>query len=273
MPLAQQATPIVTDPRGYITALIGPAGIGKTSFGAQIDGHYFFKTPNAGTEGVEVVGDPILSWSDFIEKATELLEAKKDNFKEQREVKMCIVDVITDLFDYAGIEVCKTQKFMEKGVAKKYDKIEEVPFGAGYKAACKLLLRNLGVLHLNGFGILLTSHVKERVIKWAGSDHQHYGFNLSPSVALTIEAACGAIGQLVMEETIERNDEGTIIKAETGRWMYFQPTFLRTAKHRLEGFPAKLPFKINEGWSTYCKAFTETVEKRKAKRNSEPLER
>lgn len=261
MALAQTATAIMTDPRFYMTAVHAGPGVGKTSFCAQIPGHYFFYTPNAGMVGVEAFGDPILNWKGFIEKAKEVTEAKKNNFEGQRRIEICIIDTVGDLFDYAGAEVCATQRFMEKGVAHKFDKIDDVPFGKGYKAAYQLLLRNLGTLKLNGFGVMLTSHTKERLIKWAGQDLQHHGFNLPPSAALAVYAACDAIAHFVVEEKIEKGDDGIITKVETGRSMFWQPTFLRLAKHRLEGFPEKLALPINEGWKTYCDAFAETVAK------------
>lgn len=263
MTLAQIATPIITDPRGYMTAVHAGPGVGKTSFGVQIPGHYFFYTPNAGMVGVEAFGDPILSWKDFIAKAGEVIAAKKNNFEKQREIKICVVDTVGDLFDYAGVEVCATQRFMEKGVAHKYDKIDDVPFGKGYKAAFQLMLRNLGVLKLNGFGVLLTSHTKERLVKWAGENLQHHGFNLPPSAALAVYAACDAIAHFVVEEKIEKGEDGVILKVETGRSMFWQPTFLRLAKHRLKGFPEKLDLPIDRGWEVYCDAFAETVTKLK----------
>lgn len=266
MALAQEPTPVVTDPRGYMTALIAGPGVGKTSFCAQIPGHYFFYTPNAGTEAVQVFGDPILTWKGFIEKAGELIEAKKNNFKDQRKVEVCIIDTLGDLFGYAGIEVCATQTFLEKGVPRKYAKVDDVMWGKGFKAAYELLLRNLGTLHLNGFGIFLVSHTKERIVKWAGDDYHHRGFNLPPSAANAIQAACGAIGHFVIEEEIKRNDAREIVKIEQGRFMYWQPSFLRLAKHRLKGFPEKLPLPMDKGWETYCKAFKETVEKIKSGR-------
>lgn len=263
MPLAQVATAIAIDPRSYMTAVHSGPGVGKTSFCVQIPGHYFFYTPNAGMEGVEAFGDPILCWGDFISKAKEVIAAKENNFKDQREIKICVIDTVGDLFDFAGMEVCKTQRFMEKGVAHKFDKIDDVPFGKGYKAAFQLLLRNLGTLKLNGFGILLTSHTKERLVKWAGQDLTHHGFNLPPSAALAVYAACGAIAHFVVEEKIEKGEDGIIKKVETGRSMFWQPTFLRLAKHRLKGFPEKLELPIGSGWEVYCDAFAETVAKLK----------
>jgi len=263
MVLTQTPTAIAIDPRRYLTAIHSAAGVGKTSFCAQIPGHYFFYTPNSGVEGVEVYGDPILSWKDFVAKAKEVIDAKKKGFENEREIKICVIDVLGDLFDYAGAEVCATQRFMEKGVAHKFDKIDDVPFGKGYKAAYKLLLRNLGTLYLNGFGILLSSHTKERLVKWAGQDLTHYGFNLPPSAALAVKAACGAIGHFVVEEKIKKGDDGVILRVETGRSMFWQPTFLRLAKHRLKHFPEKLDLPLDRGWETYCDAFAETVKKLK----------
>jgi len=262
MALMQTPTPIITDPRSYMTAVHAAAGVGKTSFAAQIPGHYFFQT-EAGTEGVEVYGDPILSWKDFIAKAKEVIDAKRNNFAGQREITMCIVDTLENLFDYAGREVCATQVFLEKGVPRKYDKIDDVPYGKGYKATHHLLLRNLEVLRLNGLGVLLISHTKERPMKWAGQELIHYGLNLPPSAELAVKAACGAIGYFFMEEEIKRNSNGDIVKAELARWMCWQPGFLYTAKHRLENFPEKLPLPMGRGWETYVSAFNETIQKRK----------
>lgn len=264
MALAQTPTPIKTDPRNYMTAVHGPVGVGKTSFGQQIPGHYFFIT-EAGTGGVEVYGDPILSWKDFIVKAKEVLDAKAANFEGQREITVCVADTVDKLFDYAGIEVCATQTFPEKGVPHKYDKIEDVPWGKGYKAAYKLLLHNLEHLHLSGLGVLLLSHTKERPVTWAGRDLQHHGFNLPPSAADAVEAACDAIAHFVVEEKVEQNTEGTIVAVEQGRYMFWQSTFLRVAKHRLKTFPTKLPLPIDKGWEVYTTAFRETVEKLKTK--------
>lgn len=262
MVLAQIPTAIVIDPRAYMMGVHGSVGVGKTSFGQQIPGHYFFIT-ESGIEGVEVFGDPILSWKDFIEKAKEVIAAKKADFKNQRMITTIVIDTLENLFEYAGNEVCATQTFMEKGVPHKFTKIDDVPFGKGYKATFGLLLRNLEQLRLHGFGMLLLSHTKERLVKWAGQDLQHHGFNLPPSAASVIEAACGAIAHFVIEEEVVKSEEGIVVKIEHGRFMYWQPTFLRTAKHRLKGFPEKLPLPINEGWKTYCDAFAETVEKLK----------
>lgn len=262
MPLAQTPTKIITDPRGYLTAVHGTVGVGKTSFGKQIDGHYFLQT-EVGTAGVQVFGDPIFNWHDFIDKGRELVEAKKSGFKDQREIKTIVIDVLEKLFWYAGAEVCATQTFLEKGVPKKYKTIEEPQYGRGYKAAYQLLLKNLEALCLHGFGMLLLSHTKERIVKWGGEDLTHQGFDLPPSACNAIEAACDAIGCFVVEQEIVKSEEGIVTTIEHGRYQYWQQTFLRTAKHRLEGFPEKLPLPMGRGWEVYCEAFAETLAKKK----------
>ena len=50
MTLMQEPTSVVTDPRGYLTAVHGAAAVGKSSFCAQIPDHYFLYTPKNKTE-------------------------------------------------------------------------------------------------------------------------------------------------------------------------------------------------------------------------------
>jgi len=260
MVLRQVPIPRIIDPRAYMTAILGGTGVGKTSFGVQIPGHYFLLT-EVGTGGVKPYGDIIFNWKGFIEKAKEIIAAKDTGWKDQRVISTINVDTLDNLFDYACAEVCATQTFIEKGVAHKYTKVDDVPWGKGYKAAYQLMLRNLEQLRLHGFGVFLYGHTKERPVKWAGEDLQHKGFNLPPSATLAVQAACDAVGHFEMTETIQKDPTtGVILKVEQSRKMYWQPTFLRLAKHRLEGFPAELDLPMNKGWETYCEAFATTVQ-------------
>lgn len=260
MVLRQEPIPRITDPRRYLTAIHADAGVGKTSFAVQIPGHYFLIT-EAGIEGIEPTGDYILSWKDFLDKGRELIEAKRAGFPDQRVIEALVVDTLDNLFDYACTEVITTQTFLEKGRPVKYAKIEDVPFGKGFKEAAKLLIRNLETFRLNGFGVILLGHTKERVIKWAGQDLSRAGFNLPPSASALLEAACGAIGQFVVEERTERDAQGNLVTRELGRYQYWQPTMTRLAKHRLENFPEKLALPLNGGWRVYEEAFQATLAK------------
>lgn len=267
--LVQQPVPIQTDPRNYLTLIHGIAGIGKTTFGSQIEGHYFFLTEK-GTEGVSVYGHPILAWDTpdlnedkdktpkgFLQSCGELLQGRKA--EGVRQVKMVVVDTIENLIELAGVWICKNRTFPEKGVHHKFDYIDDVPWGKGYKAASQLILGKLNKLMLEGFGVLLISHTAERHVKWAGQDLTKYGPNLTPKTERYIVDACGAVGHFVIDQTTKKDEEGKIVKVEEGRYAFWQPAFLRVAKHRLTAFPEKLELHRDTMWPDYCATFEKTV--------------
>lgn len=262
MMLMQEPTKIETDPRAYLTGIHGTEGVGKTSYGQQIPGHYFMIT-EAGTEGVEVYGDPILTWEEYLAKCKEIVEAKQNNFKEQREIKVVVIDTVEKLWDLCGYWVCANCRFPEKGIFHKFDRIEDVPFGKGYKRINELLIATFNKLMLYGLGVLWISHTKERTITWGGQDMTAVGPNLGPTAADYLVAASGAVGYIDIESVTKKDESGSVISVEEGRVMWWQKSFLRTAKHRLDHFPDKLTFPKGKGYITYLRAFEEAVEKRK----------
>ncbi len=265
--LAQEPTQIVTDPRKYLTLVYGIAGVGKTEFGFQIPGHYFFYT-EAGIDGVEIFGDPIFSWDGFIEKCNEIVTAKKAGWKDPegnpvREITTIVIDTYEKLYALGAVWICANTTFPEKGVQQKFKRIEDVPYGKGYKRANELLIEKLNKLILLGFGVLVISHAKEKQVNWRGQDFSSYVVNLPPSAAQGIIDACGAVSFFNLELATGKDEGGNIIQREEGRYMYWQNTFLITAKHRLPGFPEKLPLPRNKGYETYLDAFNEAVERRR----------
>jgi len=264
--LQQTPTQIVTDPRKYLTLIYGIAGVGKTEFGSQIPGHYFFYT-EAGIEGVQIYGDPILSWEDFIEKCNEIVSAKAAGWKDEqgkpiREITTIVIDTYENLYMHAADWICRNTTFPEKGVRQKFERIEDVPYGKGYKRTNELLIEKLNKLMLHGFGVLVIAHSKERTVTWRGQEFQAYGPNLPPSAADGIIDACGAVGFFNTEESVRKDENGRVVAHEEGRYMYWQNSFLIRAKHRLPGFPEKLPLPRGEGYATYLKAFQEAVKQK-----------
>lgn len=256
--LQQTPNAVETDPRKYLTCIHGPAGVGKTSFGAQMPGHYFLKT-QVGTKGVQVYGEPILSWEGFIEKCSELGQGLKEGWKDQREVKTVVIDVYEYLYAYAAKWICANQTFYENGVKQKFSRIEDVPYGKGYTRTNELLLEKLNRLMLLGFGVLVISQSKERPIKWRGQNFQAYAPNLPPTARDGLIGECDAVGFFNVEESTSKNEAGEVIQREEGRTMYWQSTFLITAKHRLDGFPQSLPLPKGHGYETYLRTFQETL--------------
>jgi len=253
----QQPSELVTDPRKYLTCIHGGAGVGKTTFGSQIPGHYFVIT-EAGTQGVRVFGHEVTTWDEFLNTCASLIADQRRGWKTAddqplREIKVLVVDTLENLFAQLDVWLCANRTFIVDGVAKRFQRIADVPWGKGYKAACEEFTRPLNKLVLLGFGIILISHTKQKAMKWKGQDVTHFGLNLPPSCAEAIENACGAIGHFVTEEHTARETDGTIQTKEVGRFSYWQGTLLRVAKHRLRDFPEKLKLnnKLEEGPSGY----------------------
>lgn len=257
--IEQVASEIVTDPREYLHYLHGDAGVGKTTWCKQIEGHYFAKCDN-GTKGLKVFGSSISSWPEFLEMLLLLSKQKASDWNGVREVKTLIVDTFDFLFELCGEWTVTNVRFMCQGVPKKYDRIENVPYGAGYAAVRRLVLLKLKKFMSLGFGIVLVGHTKEKTINWRGQDMIAKRLNLSPTTAEEILGECDAVGYCTIEETIERNDDGDIISIETGRYIHWQKEFLISAKHRLQDFPARTPLnnkcsKGPLGYELYLTAF------------------
>jgi hypothetical protein len=262
--IAQQPSSIVVNPKEYLHLIHGDAGIGKTTWCSQIDGHYFAKCEE-GTKGVQVYGSTITSWPDFLELCRLIVEQKATNWKDVRPIDVIIIDTLDRLFDYCGMWVAENVKFMDKGVAKKYDRIENVPWGKGYAEVRELILNVVKKLMSFGFGVVLLAHTKERTVQWRGQDLTSFDLSISPTSAQEFVGACDAVGYATLEETIERNAKGDVERIENGRWLYWQPTFLRRAKHRLENFPERTPMnndltKGPYGYQQYAQVFQQVAE-------------
>jgi len=265
MALTQEPSVIVTDPRRYLTSVHGIAGVGKTSFGKQIPGHYFMCT-ESGTAGVSIFGDPILTWEEFTTKCAEVVTTKNRGWKDpegndQREITTFVIDTYEMLYALAAKWICVNCTFPEKGVHQKFDRIEDVPYGKGYKRTNELVIEKLNKLLLLGFGVLTLSHSKERDVKWRGQTLKSYGPNLPPSAAQGLIDASDAVSYFYTEESISKDEEGHVVQVEEGRYMKWQSSFLIAAKHRLKGFPDILPLPIDQGYQTYLEAFNETLAK------------
>jgi len=272
MPLEQVRTEIETDPTRLLTLVHGEAGVGKTTFTSQIPGHYHLLAEPA--KGTSLYGGPILAWQSrdtadghgpigFVEKVEELITAKRTSWKDQREIKVVVFDTYEVIWKLCGEWICKHQTFLVKGTQKSYTKVEDVPWGAGYKAVNNLLLSYIRKLGLLGFGVFMISHTRERTIEWRKQELTTYGPNLTQTSADAIVDACQAVGHFVVEEKVESEGGGPVIVA-TVRKCFWQPTFLRVAKHHLTGFPESLVVPVPDtspnGWEVYIQAYNKTLE-------------
>ena len=263
--IQQTPTRIVEDPRQYLMMLYGDAGVGKTSFFSQIEDSYFLIT-EPGTKGVEVYGHMVPDWETFLVSCKEILKQKDEGWQGVRRIGTIIIDGLDALYASCGRWVCANETFIDKGIAHKFSKIQDVSFGKGYQRTAELIIEKLLKLQLEGFGVFVTAHAREKNIEWAGKDRVKVQPNFSDTSCETIVNQCDVVAWCTVDQKVQVNEKGEIIGAEQGRYMYFQPTFLRVAKHRLKGFPDVLPLKIDQGWATYCKAFDKAIAEEKARK-------
>jgi len=263
MALVQTPRKRVSDPREYMTLLLGRHGVGKTTFCAQIPGHYFL-LPEIGDEGVEVYGEPVASWEEFVAKVKEIVAARDAGWKDEdgnpvREITTIVIDTIDVLLAYLFDYVCRTQKFLVDGRSATFKRIDEIPWGKGYARVAEILTGTLLKIRHLGFSLFMPCHVKERTVKYAGNDVSKYGPDIPGSVISdALLETCGAVGYFDIEEAYTRKGE-EIVTVQQRRLIQWQPTFQKEAKHRLEGFPAVLEVSMHTGWQTYCQAFQDTL--------------
>lgn len=262
--LKQQPDGIESDPRKWLTLIHGEPGIGKTSFGAQIPGHYFTRA-ELGTKGLQTFGEPVSTWEEFVKICEALDAGVKDGWKDQREVKCLVIDTVEMLWAMCGVHVARTQQFMVKGTPTAFSDIKNVPFGLGYEATTTRLLKTLKEIQLLGIGALLISHSNYRRFKWKGEEVVRAEPDFSPAQVDNIMGACDAVGYLSSESEVKKvfKPDGSVefTEHEDRRVQYWQPQFTRLAKHRLKGFPETLELPIDRGYETYLKAFEETIKK------------
>lgn len=260
--LQQSKTERITDPRAYLTLVHGQAGIGKTSWAAQQEGHYFVST-EPGTKGLSVYGEECSSWKTFLDIGQEIAQGRASNWDDgkQREIKVLVVDTADRLWDLCGAHIARTKSFMIKGSAQQYEDVRHVPYGAGYSATTEEFLRVLIKLQFLGIGVTLLSHTHFERIKWGTEEFRRAGPDLYTTD--TIVGACDAVGYFDIEEKVTKQEvDGKLIPVAQGqRVQWWQPQFLRVAKHRLEGFPEKLLLPANTGYQVYLDAFTTALER------------
>ena len=256
--IRQVASSIESDPRKYMTLLHGIAGVGKTTWAKQIAGHYFLQT-EIGTEGVTAFGHPVFDWQEFLTSCANMVKQQDSGWDGVREIKTIVIDRFELLYDYCGTYLCETTTFPEQGIQHKFQRIEDVPWGKGYKRTNKEIIAKLNKLMLRGFGIVLICQTNERMVKWKGQDMQKHEPNLPPAACKEIVATCGAVGHFILDQTTEKDSEGKVQIKEEKRWSFWQPTFLRVAKHRLAGFPVQLALNRTTMYDDYLAVFDKTL--------------
>jgi hypothetical protein len=251
----------IHDPLQYVHLIYGEVGVGKTTFASQIDGHYILRAEE-GTKGVRHYGTSVHSWQEFKEAATALIKMKRNGF-EGREIKTIVIDTIGALADMLCEYITGTQTFIDNGKASKFDNIDDVPWGKGFRRVANILVPALKKIHQEGFGLVLLAHVRDRSKKWKGQDVDVYQPYIGPGNVIpdSICALADVVGYYHIEAKEKKNPEGNIVTYDEKRVMQFAPTFQSQCKHRLRCFPASLELELDDQWQTYQEAFADCFAK------------
>lgn len=146
--------------------------------------------------------------------------------------------------DTAGIayDLCEQYICSQNGVQK----ISEIPYGGGYAQLSKEFESSLRKITMMGYGIILTSHLKE--ISDEDGNVVGYKPDLNNRCLKVINGLVDVIGVITQDW-----DE----KGQSHRWIQTRSTPTITAGSRYKYLPARIPF----GYQEFVKALGEAIDK------------
>lgn len=152
-------TTINTDFKAQKFAMLGQAGIGKSTFFAQEENALFIET-ETGLNALQVYKIPIRSWNDLRESYSLLKKASDDG---KFPYSLVVVDTMDRLVDYAQEEVIDKAKEFYKKI--EINNIGDIPNGAGWYKMKEIVNAFLSKLELLPCAIAYVSHLSVKRIK------------------------------------------------------------------------------------------------------------
>lgn len=221
--LSIQPSIISRDLRGKYVLLYGKAKSGKTTAACQFPKSLlcaFEKGYNA-IGGVRAVD--IIKWSDY---KLVLRQLEKPEAKEQYET--VIIDTVSIAWDLCEQYICA-----QNGVQK----INEIPWGAGYTATKREFETSLRKITQLGYGVVLICHNTSRIEKDANdNEHEIIGPDLPKRAAEICNGIVDIIGYIGNE----------YIDGENQRFLYTRETPTLFAGSRFKYLAPKIKFGYHE---------------------------
>lgn len=211
---------------GKYILLYSKPKLGKTSFAAQLKKNLFLATEigyNA-IDGITAV--PISKWSDI---KTAVKQLKDPRARE-------LYDTVTiDTISLAA-DLCEKHICAREGVTK----LNEIPYGQGWKMVAKELQETLRDITIAGFGLILICHSKEKASPYTDSEGNNIT-SVEPDLSKNVYAVCSAICDLIAYIGVEFDSNG-----KSQRWLYTRQTPTIFAGSRWKYLESKVPFGYNE---------------------------
>lgn len=225
---------------GKYILLYSKPKVGKTSFAAQLKRNLFLATEIGYNAINGITAVPIMKWTD-IKMAVKQL-------KEPRAREM--YDTVT--IDTISIAADLCEKFIcsREGVSR----INEVPYGQGWKMVAKELQDTLREITMMGFGLILICHSKEKATSIMDADGNAMT-SVEPDLSKNVYSVCNGICDLIAYINVEFDANG-----KSQRWLYTRQTPTIFAGSRWKYLDEKIPFGYDELVNAIGKALEKQAE-------------
>lgn len=215
------------------TTIFGPAGCGKTTFGASAPSPIFIQTED-GLGNIDVPHFPLAKTFD------DVLSAISTLYTEEHEFKTVVIDSLDWLEPLVWQEVCATNKV---------ESIERLPYGRGYTEALSVwrtFLDGVTALRDKGMWVVMIAH--NQVVKVEDpvtASYDSHTLKLHKKAAALVEEYSDIVGfaslkTLTVSEDSGFNQTRTRAKTTGERVLNVAPNPAYTAKNRYS-LPPTLP--------------------------------
>lgn len=230
-----QPTVISRDLRDKYILLAGKPKVGKTEFCTLIPHSLIFAFEKGTNAKPNAFVQPIQTWSDF-----KLAIRQLENVQLQQKFQTICIDTVAIAYQLCEDFICA-----QNGVMK----IGDIPYGAGYKALSKEFEGALRKITMLGYGLVLTSHLRERIEKDKNGNEVYAGVpDLNDRCLGIVNGLVDIIG-VIVQDWNEKN--------ESERWLITRATPTIAAGTRFKYLAPKIPF----GYENFVQALGEAIDK------------
>lgn len=210
--------------------------VGKTSFAAQLPRNLFLATEIGYNAINGITAQKITKWGD--------IKAAVKQLKDPRAREMfdtVTIDTIT-----IAADLCEKFVLAREGVTR----LNEIPYGQGWKMVSKELSDTLREITMLGFGLVMICHSKEKQSPYTDADGNSIT-SVEPDLNKNVYTVCNALCDLIAYIEVEFDPNG-----KSQRWLYTRQTPTIFAGSRWKYLKSKIPF----GYQELVNAIGEAIE-------------
>jgi hypothetical protein len=216
--------------RGYLVAIYGMPGIGKTTWANKAD-RAITVDIDKGCAHIDCASVDCNSWQSMLNTTSW--------FKSQAEFNTLVIDTLDKLEPHLWQHVCQTQKPAWKS-------IETPGYGRGYVEAAEIWIKfidDIKAIADSGKNIIFTSHHSiKNIANPEGESYDRYQLALHHKAADQFFNAMDAVLFAQYEQYVSKNQSGDFVATTTQeRVVVCGESIAAQCKNRF-GMPSKLPF-------------------------------